>query len=131
MARSLAGTRLSSSVPKVELTHARDYAGIAEQYALDVVEGRQVACKWVKLACQRHRADRKRWPGTWRTAKGPFHYDAWNADDVCDFAEKLPHIEGQWETLTIVLEPWQVFSLCVIFGWRRTDDRGRRFSKVY
>jgi phage terminase large subunit-like protein len=130
MARNQPVTR-STGPAQPDLTHARDYAGTAERYALDVVEGRVVACKWVRLACERHRADRKRWPGTWRTAKGPFYYDAWNANEVCDFAELLPHIEGKWATPTIMLEPWQVFSLCVIFGWRRSADRGRRFSKVY
>ncbi len=120
-----------SSAPAAELTHTRDYAGIATGYARDVVAGRIVACKWERLACQRHLDDRKRWPGTARTAKGPFYFDAWNAADICDFAEQLPHIEGKWETPTILLEPWQVFCLAVIFGWRRTGDHGRRFSKVY
>ena len=121
----------SSKTSAAELSHGRDYAAIADQYARDVVAGREVACKWVRLACGRHLDDRRRWPGTWRSAKGPFYFDEWDASDVCDFAEKLPHIEGRWETPTILLEPWQVFCLAVIFGWRRSSDRGRRFSKVY
>ena len=125
-----AATRSTAPAPRT-LTHARDYAGIAETYAQDVISGRQVACKWVRLACRRHLQDRKRWPGTRKTAKGRFYFDPWNADDVCDFAELLPHIEGRWDTPTITLEPWQVFCLAVIFGWRRTADHGRRFSKVY
>lgn len=124
MARNQQAT-LSSSAAR-ELTHARDYAGIAEEYARDVLSGRQVACKWVRLACQRHLADRKRRGEDWA-----FRWDPWHADDVCDFAELLPHIEGRWETPTIVLEPWQIFCLAVIFGWRRKADGGRRFSKVY
>jgi hypothetical protein len=32
----------------------KDYAAIATQYARDVVAGKILACKWVRLACQRH-----------------------------------------------------------------------------
>jgi len=106
----------------------RDYTATARAYARNVLAGRVVACKWVRLACQRHLDDLARAkadPG-WG-----FVFSPWHARDVCDFAEKLPHIEGRWATPTIRLEPWQVFCLCVIFGWRRRGDGGRRFSKVY
>ena len=104
----------------------RDYADIAAQYAADVLSGRQVACKWVKLACQRHQDDL----AAARTG-GLFYFDEWHAGDVCDFAEKLRHVEGVWDTPTITLEPWQIFCLAAIFGWRRRADGLRRFSKVY
>lgn len=109
---------------------ARAYASIAARYARDVVAGKVVACRFVRQACQRHLDDLKRW-GAKRTDVAPFYFDRWHAEDVCDFAEKLPHVEGKWSTLTIVLEPWQIFCLGVIFGWRRTEDGGRRFRKVY
>jgi phage terminase large subunit-like protein len=110
-----------------KLAHARDYAGIAQRYATAVVSGKIVSCKWVRLACKRHIADlRRAREGGWN-----FVFDRWHAGDVCDFAEKLPHIEGKWETPTITLEPWQIFCLSVVFGWRRRSDGGRRFSKAY
>ncbi len=34
-----------------------DFAAIATQYATDVTEGKEVACKWIKLACKRHLND--------------------------------------------------------------------------
>lgn len=106
--------------------HSRDYTGIANKYARDVVAGRVVACKWVNLACQRHLGDLK------RSRQGWDHYfDPWHADDVCDFAEKMPHVEGVWDSKTIVLEPPQVFILAVVFGWRRRSDKLRRFSTAY
>jgi len=108
--------------------HARDYSGIAELYAWDVVKGRIVACKWVKLACQRHLSDLKRAKSD--KAWG-YYFDRWHGNDVCDFIEKLPHVEGQWKTATLFLEPAQVFILATVFGWRRTEDGGRRFSDVY
>jgi phage terminase large subunit-like protein len=109
-----------------QFEHARDYAGIAEDYAKDVVGRRVVACKWVRLACKRHLDDVRRSRKGW-----DFHFDRWHADDVCDFVEKLPHVEGVWDTPTIRLEPPQVFILAVIFGWRRRLDGLRRFSSVY
>lgn len=103
--------------------HARDYTEIAERYARDVVDGREVACKWVRAACSRHLRDRER--SDWG-----YHFDRWHGDDICDFIEKLPHTEGEWSEPTIWLEPPQVFILVVIFGWRKADGT-RRFSTVY
>lgn len=39
----------------------RDHCAIAADYAARVLDGSQLACKWVKLACQRQRDDLKRW----------------------------------------------------------------------
>jgi len=106
----------------------RDYVGIALEYARQVAAGDIVACKWVKLACERHLRDLEAersdpdWPYLWHDGE---------ASGICAFAEQLPHIEGKWESPTIVLEPWQIFCLSTIFGWRRKVDGGRRFSKVY
>ena len=101
-----------------------DYNEIAVGYARDAVAGRIVVCKWVRLACARHLRDLARtdWPYVFRPESG---------NDICGFAEKLPHVEGRWSTSNVRLEPWQMFLLCVIFGWRRKDDKGRRFRKTY
>lgn len=61
---------------------------------------------------------------------GPYRFDDRHAADICDFIEKLPHVEGQ-ETPNIRLEPPQVFILTTIFGWRRKADGHRRFSTAY
>lgn len=109
---------------------ARDYAGIALAYAKEAVADRKGRkfCKWVRLAARRHLDDLKRA----RADKGwGYRFDPWHAGDVCDFIEKLPHIEGVWDTPTIRLEPAQIFILAVVFGWRRVADGGRRFSSVY
>ncbi len=57
----------------------------------------------------------------------PFYFDEWNACDVCLFAEDLPHIEGTWDTPTIVLHESHVFFLVNLFGFRKQDGT-RRFS---
>lgn len=105
---------------------ARDYAAIALDYAKRAVADKkgEWTCNWARLACKRHLDDlkRKRWD---------FYFDPWYAGDVCDFIEKLPHVQGKWDSKTISLEPWQIFFLCVAFGWRRRSDGGRRFTMAY
>jgi len=50
---------------------------------------------------------------------------------VCAFVERLPHVEGRWQTPTIRLEPAQVFLLVSLFGWRHRTTGVRRFTSVY
>lgn len=116
----------------------KDYAAIATQYAVDVTEGRIVACKWVRLACQRHLRDLE------RSASGELPY-VWNPElvdvkgktyrpvqRVCGFAELMSHIKGDWAARgeRIRLEPWQVFIFASIFGWIKAETGKRRFAKA-
>jgi phage terminase large subunit-like protein len=78
------------------------------------------------LAAKRHLDDLKRAERGW-----DYQFSGWHAADVCDFIEKLPHVEGEWSTATITLEPPQIFILVVIFGWRRREDGLRRFTVAY
>lgn len=109
--------------------HARDYTAVALAYAKRAAaDKKQVRhCKWVRLAAQRHLDDLKRA----RSVAWGYRFDAWHANDICDFMEKLPHVEGVWETPTITLEPFQIFILAMVFGWRRRETGGRRFTSVY
>jgi phage terminase large subunit-like protein len=112
----------------------KDYAGIATQYARDVVGGHILACKWVRLACQRHLTDLERAAKGWRfdwnpemvTVEGRAYRPA---DRVCHFIELLPHIKGEWAAKreNIVLQPWQVFVAASIFGWINKETKRRRF----
>lgn len=101
-----------------------DYGEVAEQYARDVLEGRVLACKWVKLACARHLNDLER-------DDFEFYWDGSKARLVCQAVEKMPHIKGKWTGGRIKLEPWQTFILCVVFGWVHRDTGYRRFRSVY
>lgn len=104
---------------------SRDYCAIARGYAEDVVAGRVLACKWVKLACQRQLRDLERTDLRW-------WFDQEFASRPCKFVELLPHIEGKWARsgMRITLEPWQVFILTTVFGW--VDDQDcRRFRIAY
>lgn len=121
----------------------RNHDALAREYVEGVLSGDILACKFVRQACERHRRDLERQndPG-W----GFYYSPGWGAH-ACRFLERLPHVEGAWDSPTIVLEPWQVFGLMSVFGWRRKGqgwtadadsddlpegyDGGRRFTDVY
>ncbi len=111
-----------------EFEHARDYAAIALKYAKHAASEKNshLYCKYVRLAAQRHLNDLKKAADGW-----DYYFDEWHANDICDFVEKLPHVEGVWENPHLHLEPWQIFVLACVFGWRRTDNGNRRFTYVY
>ncbi len=122
---SLPGT--AKRKPKFPDTgHAKDYCSTAWRYAVGAVNDRKGTkhCRWVRLAALRFLRDYKNLRRSWK-------FDAWHGNDVCDFIEKLPHVEGTWETPEIQLEPAQVFILVAIFGFRKKTDGTRRFSDVY
>lgn len=113
----------------------------AEQYASDVLAGRILACRWVKLACRRHKDDLKN-----ARERGLF-FDREEAERVLAFFGILKHSKGEWSGLFVTLEPWEQFILWVTFGWKRDqsdrwieshpggrveDSRGmRRFRTLY
>lgn len=107
----------------------KSYVDIANSYiraALADRSGKRFS-KWVRLACQRQRDDLKRF----KSKSAEYYFDPAAAADVCDFIEKLPHVEGRWDQPTLKLEPAQIFILTTVFGWRRRADGGRRFSRAY
>jgi len=96
----------------------------AEQYISDVLSGRQVACKWVRLACERHIRDLE----TGAERGLCFHRDS--AKHVIAFFSLLKHSKGEWAGRPVILEPWQQFHLAMLFGWKRADGT-RRFRTSY
>ena len=97
---------------------------LAEQYIEDVLSGRAVVGKWVRLAVERHVRDLETGP-----ARG-LHFDEAAARRVISFFDFLKHSKGEWAGQTIRLEPWQQFILWVLFGWKREDGQ-RRFRVAY
>lgn len=59
----------------------------------------------------------------------PFVFSARKANAHCAFIEQLPHVEGEWETENLLLQPPQIFFIVQLFGFRKLDGR-RRFSEV-
>lgn len=97
---------------------------VVMQYIDDVLHDVIPACKWVRLACQRHLDDLEHGEerGLW------FDYDA--AQLVINFFGLLKHSKGEWAGQPMRLEPWQQFTIWVFFGWKR-EDGTRRFRTFY
>jgi phage terminase large subunit-like protein len=102
----------------------RNYQEIADKYIDDVLSGKLLTCKWVKLACQRQKDDLTR-------PDFPYTYDAKVGEKVCRFIELCPHVEGrQWAGNKIEMMPWQVFVTMTVFSWLKADG-GNRFRVTY
>ncbi|MBX9816953.1 MAG: terminase large subunit [Burkholderiaceae bacterium] len=100
----------------------------AEAYARQVISGKIPACKWIKLACQRHLDEVK----LSKSADFPYVFDPAKAERVGKFLQLLPHTKGKWASKreTIKLEGWQLFSVCIPFGWLRKKDKTRRYRTI-
>ncbi|NTZ84373.1 terminase large subunit [Burkholderia metallica] len=107
------------------------FVDTANQYIDDVLAGRIVACKWVKLACERQRRDLAR--AEMGDPEFPYRFDNDAATRICEFIELLPHTKGRWARTrqSIKLEPWQAFILTTVFGWLHVDSGLRRFRRAY
>lgn len=106
----------------------------ADRYIDDVLSGRQVVCKYTKLAVERHVNDLKRAGENDPTF--PFYFDETHARRAIAFKQQLRHTKGEWANprkhdTRIRLEPWQQFKDWALFGWRRKADGCRRFTKAY
>lgn len=101
----------------------------AAKYARDVVGARILACRWVKLACQRHLDDL----AASRKRTYPYKFDAAEAERKLQLIELLPHTKGEWgfKRQLVTLEPWQKFGLACTFGWRHKKTGYRRFRESY
>lgn len=100
----------------------------AEAYARQVISGKIPACKWIKLACQRHLDEVK----LSKSADFPYVFDPAKAERVAKFLQLLPHTKGKWASKRelIKLEGWQLFSVCIPFGWVRKKDKTRRYRTI-
>jgi phage terminase large subunit-like protein len=86
------------------------------RYVDDVLSGKQVACKWVRLACERHARDLE------TCEERGFWFDEDTAKKAIAFFYLLKHSKGEWAGMLIHLEPWEQFIIAMIFGWRRDDS---------
>ena len=93
----------------------------AEKYAHDVISGKVVTGKLIKLAAEKFLADLKR---------TDIVFDLKKAQRAVNFFEKkLHHWEGSWRGKHFILEPWQKFILMQVYGWYK--DGHRRIRSVY
>jgi phage terminase large subunit-like protein len=102
-----------------------DYVLVAIAYAEQAIADtkRQTHGLWIRLAAKRFLRDLKRA----QRKRPPFVFSAQRANHVCRFVERLPHVEGDWPSATIVLQPFQIFFLVQLFGFR-TLNGDRRYT---
>lgn len=89
---------------------------ILEEYAVEASKPDSNVPLYIRLAAARHVKgieDSKASP------EYPFWFDEEEVERICCFAEEMPHAYGNWEVEKIVLQPWQVFFLGCLFGWKR------------
>lgn len=96
----------------------------AEQYVYDVLKGKILAGKWVKLACKRYLKDLK------DGEKRGLRFDRKAAQHALDFFGFLHHSKGEWAGQPFVLEPWEQFIVWNLFGWKDASGH-RRFKTAY
>lgn len=96
------------------------------QYATDVLEGRIVAGKTVKMACKRHLDDLE----AAKVAPFAYYFDVEASEEIINFAEELEIAEGD-ERQTITLYPFQCFILGSLNGWRKKEGGHRRYRTSY
>lgn len=87
-----------------------------QTYARKVLSGEIIACRYVKLACQRYL-------NFFDNPKYEFRPD--KADKVVNFIQKLKHFTGKFAGKRFILEEWQLFLLYQTFGFyiKGTEER--------
>lgn len=100
-----------------------------EKYIEDILDGSIVAGKLAIAACKRHQADLARQG----TDEFPYYFDEAEADDMCSFFPvALRHSKGSlFAGHPFHLEPWQLFIVWSIYGWKRIADDTRRFRYAH
>jgi phage terminase large subunit-like protein len=100
----------------------------ADSYIADILSGKRLACKWVKLACERHVSDLK----MSKDREFPYRFDAKLANARIAFIESFPHTKGKWAGAKEARrdENWQCFITAVLFGWVHKETGLRRFNEA-
>lgn len=100
---------------------SKDYPNCTEghQYALDVVSGKQLACKYVIGACSRYLRDLENGE--------EFTFKPEKAERYLRIVQQFEHVIGNWKTPHIVYKPWQKFVWMNLMGFYSNETNERRF----
>jgi phage terminase large subunit-like protein len=88
-------------------------------YAKQVAIGNINVCRNVRLACQRFLNQYENQDWQWV-------FDEDYPQHVLEFASQLRHTKGHQAGQPIVLEPFQIFLIVAIYGFRNKKDRNKR-----
>ena len=99
------------------------------RYALSVVAGKKIACKWIVLACQKYLDDLKQ---SKKSKNSKYVFEKQSAERALVFKQLMPHTKGKWAQRgeKLKLEPWQCFFNMNIFGWKNRKTGLRRYRKA-
>ena len=99
-----------------------------QDYIDGVLSGEIIVSGLVRAAVQRHVNDLAR-----QSTEGfPYHFDADWGNRVCEFFPSiLKHSIGEFSGLAFHLQPWQMFIVSSVYGWKRDEDNSRRFRRVF
>lgn len=88
-------------------------------YAKEVAKGNINVCRDVRLACQRFLNQYENQDWQWV-------FDEDYPQHVLEFASQLRHTKGHQAGQPIELEPFQIFLIVAIYGFRNKKDRNKR-----
>lgn len=88
-------------------------------YAVQVVRGEIAVCRNIRLACQRflNQLEDRSWA---------YEFHIKYVEHFLEFASTLCHTKGPEAGKPLVLEPFQIFLICAIYGFRSKKDPKRR-----
>lgn len=103
----------------------------AQDYIADVMSGKEIVCKYIRQAVERHVRD--------MAEQGPkrgFWFDERSARLYLEAVSLFKHTRGlEFAGKPFDLQPFQAFTFMSIFGWKRYEDGVktpyRRFTRVY
>lgn len=88
-------------------------------YPWDVLDGKIITCNYIKLACKRFFRfldDDRMW------------FDADVVEKIITFAAHFKHFVGKYNEKAFILEPWQKWIICCVYGfkWKKNNLRVTR-----
>lgn len=93
-----------------------------KRYAEDVLSGKIIACRYIRLACERYLS----WFG-----RDDMYFDPDAADRVVNFAAKFKHFTGAFAGKPFVFIDWQEWVVYQIYGFKWKKDGTRVIRRVY
>lgn len=97
------------------------------KYIEQVKSEEVITNEWIKKAVERFEKDYS------QIEEGdyPYYFDEDEIQKVINFVEELKHIKGELAGSKIKLEPWQVFYIGNVYGWKKKENGKRRFKKSF
>ena len=89
------------------------------QYAHDVIDGKINVCRNVRSSCQR-------FLNQYANTEWDWIFDPRFPAHVLDVASHMKHTKGPDAGKPIVLDPFQIFFICAVYGFRKKTDVSKR-----